>query len=78
MPLPLSALAGSPFDTYFLPGLILCGVLGLGPLFAARLAWLRHPLAPAAAVGVAILLCAIRWLVDLGLPRFHGDIATHA
>jgi hypothetical protein len=23
MPLPLSALAGSPFDTYFVPGLIL-------------------------------------------------------
>ncbi len=37
MPLPLSALAGSPFDTYFVPGLILFGVLGLGPLIAARL-----------------------------------------
>ena len=45
MPLPLAALAGSPFDTYFVPGLILFGVLGLGPLVAARLAWLRHPLA---------------------------------
>jgi hypothetical protein len=58
MPLPLSALAGSPFDTYFVPGLILFGVLGLGPLVAARLAWLRHPLAPAAAfvVGVALLI----------------------
>lgn len=30
MPLPLSALAGSPFDTYFVPGVILYGVLGLG------------------------------------------------
>jgi hypothetical protein len=48
IPLPLSALAGSPFDTYFIPGLILFGVLGLGPLVAARLVWLRHPLAPAA------------------------------
>ena len=58
MPLPLSALAGSPFDTYLLPGLILFGVLGLGPLVAARLAWLRHPLAPAAAlvVGVGLLI----------------------
>lgn len=110
MPLPLSALAGSPFDTYFLPGLILFGVLGLGPLVAARLAWLRHPLAPAAAfvvgtalilwvgvevaiigysnepplqaiylvLGVAILLSAIRWLLDLGLPRFHGRVVTHS
>ena len=58
MPLPLSALAGSPFDTYLVPGLILFGVLGLGPLVAARLAWLRHPLAPTAAfvVGAGLLI----------------------
>ena len=58
MPLPLSALAGSPFDNYLVPGLILFGVLGLGPLVAARLAWLRHPLAPAAAfvVGAGLLI----------------------
>ena len=58
MPLPLSALAGSPFETYLGPGLILFTVLGLGPLVAAGLAWLRHPLAPFAAfvVGVALLL----------------------
>jgi hypothetical protein len=58
MPLPLSALAGSPFDTYLVPGVILFGVLGLGPLVAARLAWLRHPLAPTAAlvVGAALLI----------------------
>ena len=58
MPLPLSALAGSPFDTYLGPGLILFSVLGLGPLVAARLAWLRHPFAPVAAlvVGVALLI----------------------
>ena len=58
MPLPLSALAGSPFDTYLVPGLILFGVLGLGPLVAAGLAWLRHPLAPVAAfvVGAGLLI----------------------
>jgi hypothetical protein len=58
MPLPLSALAGSPFDTYLMPGLILFGVLGVGPFVAARLAWLRHPLAPAAAlvVGAGLLI----------------------
>jgi hypothetical protein len=109
MPLPLSALAGSPFDTYFIPGLILFGVLGLGPLVAARLVWLRHPLAPAAAfvvgaalitwigvevaiigysnepplqaiymvLGVAILLGAIRWLWDVGLPSLRVDTARH-
>ena len=58
MPLPLSALAGSPFDTYFVPGLILFGLLGLGPLIAVRIAWLRHPLAPIAAfaVGAGLLI----------------------
>jgi hypothetical protein len=58
MPLPLSALRGSPFDTYLVPGLVLFGVLGLGPLLAARLAWIRHPLAPLAALasGGALLI----------------------
>ena len=109
LPLPLSALAGSPFDTYFVPGLILFSVIGLGPLVAARLAWLRHPLAPTAAfivgaglliwvaveiaiigysnepplqaiyglLGVAILLIAIRWLLDAGLPRKHHGMPAH-
>jgi hypothetical protein len=110
IPLPLSALAGSPFDTYLMPGLILFGVLGFGPLVAARLVALRHPLAPAAAfvvgaglliwvgvevaiigysnepplqaiyavLGVAILLVAIRWLLDVGLPARRADTATHS
>jgi len=58
IPLPVSALKGSPFDTYFAPGLILFCALGLGPLAAAQLAWRRHPLAPIAAlvVGVALLV----------------------
>ena len=58
MPLPLAALAGSPFDTYLVPGLILFGVLGLGPILATCLAWLRHPLAPTAAfvVGAGLLI----------------------
>jgi hypothetical protein len=58
MPLPLSALSGSPFDTYLGPGLILFSVLGLGPLAAAYLAWRRHPVAPLAAlvVGAALVI----------------------
>jgi hypothetical protein len=110
LPLPLAALAGSPFDTYFVPGLILFGVLGFGPLVAARLAWLRHPLAPTAALivgaglliwvaveiaiigysnepplqamygllGVAILLVAIRWLLNTGLPTMHRGMPAHS
>ena len=56
LPLPVSAIAGSPFDTYLAPGLILFTVLGLGPRIATRLAWIRHPLAPLAAL-VVLLLC---------------------
>jgi hypothetical protein len=58
IPLPLAALAGSPFGTYFVPGLILFSVLGFGPLIGARLVALRHPLAPAATlvVGAALLI----------------------
>ncbi len=54
IPLPLLALKGSPFETYFAPGLILFLVLGLRPLAAAQLAWRRHPLAPIAALGVGV------------------------
>lgn len=68
MPLPLSALAGSPFDTYFVPGVILFGVLGLGPLIAARLTWLRHPLAPMAAfvVGAGLLIWVVVEVAIIG------------
>jgi hypothetical protein len=72
MPLPLSALAGSPFETYFGPGMILFTVLGLGPLVAARLAWIRHPLAPLAAfvVGAALLI----WIaVEIAIIGYSNE-----
>ncbi len=72
MPLPLSALAGSPFETYLGPGLILFTVLGLGPLIAARLAWIRHPLAPVAAfvVGAALLI----WIgVEIAIVGYSNE-----
>lgn len=72
IPLPLSALSGSPFDTYFLPGLILFGVLGLGALAAVLLALLRHPVAPFAAfvVGAALLI----WLaVEIAIVGYTND-----
>jgi hypothetical protein len=72
MPLRLSALAGSPFDTYLGPGLILFTVLGLGPLVAAGLGWRRHPLAPSAAlvVGAALLI----WIaVEIGIIGYSNE-----
>ncbi len=61
LPLPVSALAGSPFANYFVPGAILFAILGLGPLVAAGLAWRRHPLAPflTVATGGALII----WLL---------------
>jgi len=69
LPLPVSALEGSPFDAYFWPGLILFVVLGLGPIVAADLARRRHPIAPLAtcAVGIALLV----WLaVEIAIVGF--------
>jgi hypothetical protein len=68
IPLPVSALAGSPFADYFVPGAILFAVLGLGPVGAAVLAWRRHPLAPflAFAVGGALLIWLVVEIVIVG------------
>jgi hypothetical protein len=72
MPLPLSALAGSPFDTYLGPGLILFTVLGIGPLVAATLAWRRDSIAPfaALAVGMALLI----WIgVEIAIIGYSNE-----
>jgi hypothetical protein len=72
IPLPLLALKGSPFDTYFAPGLILFLVLGLGPLAAAQLAWRRHRLAPIAALGVGVAL--LIWMaVEIAIVGYSNS-----
>lgn len=72
MPLPLSALAGSPFETYVGPGLILFTVLGLGPLIAARLAWIRHSLAPVGALVVGAAL--LSWIaVEIAIIGYSNE-----
>lgn len=72
IPLHVSSLAGSPFDTYLIPGLVLFVVLGIGPFLAAGLAWRRHPLAPltALATGIALLI----WLaVEIAVIGYTND-----
>jgi hypothetical protein len=72
LPLPVSALSGSPFANYFAPGVILFTILGIGPLGAAVLAWRRHPMAPLLtfAVGGALLV----WLtVEIVIVGYAND-----
>jgi hypothetical protein len=72
IPLPLSALRGSPFDTYFVPGLILFVVLGIGPVLTAVLSWLGHPLAPLASVTVGVALLV--WLAaEIAIIGYTND-----
>lgn len=72
IPLPLSALNGSPFETYLVPGMILFSVLGLGPLVAALLVWLQHPLALIVTLGVGVAL--LIWLaVEIVIVGYTND-----
>jgi hypothetical protein len=72
IPLPVLALRGSPFETYFVPGLILFCVLGLGPLAAALAVWFRHPLAPFAALGVGVAL--LIWMaVEIAIIGYSNN-----
>lgn len=61
IPLQVSALAGSPFDSYFIPGLILFTVLGVAPLVVALLAWSGSRWSPLATLGVGVAL--LIWIV---------------
>jgi hypothetical protein len=72
LPIPVSALSGSPFANYFVPGAVLFTILGIGPLGAALLAWRRHPVAPLLtfAIGSALLI----WLiVEIAIVGYSND-----
>jgi hypothetical protein len=72
LPLPVSALAGSPFSSYLVPGGILFFVIGLGPLVAAALTWRRHRLAPLLAVTVGAAL--LTWMaVEIAIVGYTNS-----
>ena len=58
---PLSMLAGTPFDSFLLPGIVLFSCIGVVPLTAALLTLRRSALAPLASVAVGVLLMG--WIV---------------
>lgn len=72
IPLPVSQLAGSPFSSYFVPGLVLFAVLGLGPLAVAALAWRHHAWAPMLTLGVGLAL--LIWLaVQVAIVGYSNE-----
>ena len=59
--LPLDWLDGTPFDDYFIPGLILFTVLGLFPLAVAWALWRRHRWARGGSLLVGLAL--VVWIL---------------
>lgn len=72
--MPTKVLAGSPFPSFLVPGIILFTLVGLAPLLAAALTVRRHALAPLAAVAVGLTL--IGWVsVEMVVLAGPGSLA---
>ncbi len=71
MHMPTTYLAGSPFADYFVPGLLLALVVGVGMLGAALLLLLRRPYATEAAIitGGALVIFEI---VEFSIIGFNA------
>ena len=54
--IPTSLLAGTPFDSFLVPGICLFSFVGVGPLLAAAIALRRQRIAPLAAIAVGLTL----------------------
>ena len=72
--MPAKLLAGSPFASYLVPGIILFTLVGLAPLLAAAITVRRHAFAPLAAVAVGLTL--IGWVsVEMVVLAGLGSLA---
>ena len=70
--MPLSMLEGSPFETFFVPGIILFLVLGIFPLIIFSGLWKRESWAWSGALIVSIAL--IIWIsVEIALVGYHSE-----
>lgn len=70
--LPLRSLAGTPFNDYLIPGLILLFVLGVFPLFVLIGLWIRHPWAWYGAVAVSVGL--VIWIaVEVAMIGYQAE-----
>jgi hypothetical protein len=72
--MPATLLAGSPFASFLVPGIILFTVVGLAPLLAAAITVRRQAFAPLAAVAVGLTL--IGWVsVEMVVLAGPGSLA---
>ncbi len=72
--MPTTLLAGSPFSSYLIPGIVLFTFVGLAPLLAAAITVRRQALAPIAAVAVGLTL--IGWVsVEMVVLAGLGSLA---
>lgn len=70
--MPLTLLEGSPFSSYFLPGLLLLTILGIAPLLVALAVWVRFPGAWYGALAVSCALLV--WIgVQVWMVGYHAD-----
>jgi hypothetical protein len=70
--IPQEWITGTPFSDYFIPGLILFSLLGIGPLIAAYAVWKRHRLSwmGAMLVGDALVI----WIVvEIFMIGYHSN-----
>jgi len=72
--MPAKLLAGSPFPSFLVPGIVLFTFVGIAPLVAAAITVRRHALAPMAAIGVGFTL--IGWVsVEMVVLAGLGSLA---
>jgi len=72
--MPVKLLAGSPFPSFLVPGIILFGLIGVAPLMAAAITLRRQELAPLAPVAVGLTL--IGWVaVEMVVLAGLGSLA---
>ena len=72
--MPITLLAGSPFTSFLVPGIILFTFVGIAPLLAAAMTMRRQAFAPIAAVAVGLTL--IGWVsVEMVVLAGLGSLA---
>lgn len=72
--MPTTLLAGSPFNSFLVPGIILFTLVGVAPLIAAAITVRRQAFAPLAAVAVGLTL--IGWVsVEMVILAGPGSLA---